>query len=118
MDGLNWFWIVLGATAPVVLAVLAAIPFWRRGQSIFGSLVGTGIVFASAIALILREYVELDRLEQACYEAGTVCFPEPSAFTRFAIHAFIGLLEVFALFILSLKADEHRRRRDYAPEWR
>lgn len=118
MNGLNWFWIVVGATVPAIAAVAAALPFWRRGQSIFGSLVGTGILFASAMALILREYVELDRLEQACFEAGTACFPEPGAFTRFAIYAFVSLLEVFGLFLVGLNAEERRRRRNYAPEWR
>ena len=58
----------------------------------------------------------LDKIAQDCVDAGTVCWPEPSAFTRFAIYAFIGLLEVFMLFIVSLKMEERRRRRDYAPE--
>ena len=52
-----------------------------------------------------------------CLDAGFVCWPEPSAFTRFAIYAFIGLIEVFALFTLGLKAEERSRRRHYAREW-
>jgi hypothetical protein len=116
--GLNWFWIALAATAPALAAVAAATPFWRKGQMIFGSIVGTAVIFASAIAMILREYVELDHLTQQCLDAGTVCWPEPSAFTRFAIYAFIGLVEVFALFTLSLVIEERVRRRGYAPEWR
>ena len=117
VTGLNWFWISIMATAPWMLAVLVAWPFWRSRQMTFGSIVGTAVVFGTAIGLILREYVEIDRIAQDCLDAGTVCFPEPSAFTRFAIYAFIGLLEVFALFIFSLKFEERRRRRDYAPEW-
>ena len=117
MTGLNWFWISIMATAPWVVAVLVALPFWRSGQMTFGSIVGTAVIFGTAIGLILREYVEIDRIAQDCLDAGTVCFPDPSAFTRFAIYAFIGLLEVFALFIFSLKVEERRRRRDYAPEW-
>jgi hypothetical protein len=115
---LSWFWIVLEATLAPVMAVLVAWPFWRKRQMIFGSITGTALIFASAIALILREYVELDRLEQQCLDAGNVCFPDPSAFTRFAIYAFIALVEVFALFSLSLVVEERIRRRDYAPEWR
>jgi hypothetical protein len=57
-------------------------------------------------------------MAQACFEAGTVCWPEPTAFTRFAIYAFIGLVEVFGLFSLSLVVEERVRRRGYAPEWR
>ena len=85
---------------------------------IFGNIAGTVIIFGSAFGLIMREYVEIDRMVHACLEAGDVCLPEPSAFTRFAIYAFIGLIEVFALFTLSLRAEKKRRDRDYAPEWR
>ena len=117
VDELSWAWIVFACTVPTLLAVLVAIPFWRKGQPTFGSIVGTAVIFGSAIALILREYAVLDRVVQACLDEGTVCFPEPSAFTRFAIYAFIGLIEVFALFTLSLIVDERMRRRNYAREW-
>ncbi|MGH8639063.1 MAG: hypothetical protein ACREUZ_18165, partial [Burkholderiales bacterium] len=62
--------------------------------------------------------VEVDVLTQQCLDAGMVCWPEPSAFTRFAIYAFIGLVEVFALFTISLVFEERVRRRGYAREWR
>jgi hypothetical protein len=117
MTGLNWFWISIMATAPWVVAVLVALPFWRSRQMTFGSIVGTAVIFGTAIGLILREYVELDRISQDCLDAGTVCWPEPSAFTRFAIYASIGLIEVFLLFIVNLKVEERLRRRGYAKEW-
>jgi hypothetical protein len=117
MNHVNWFWIFLGATVPAVMGVLVAIPFWRKGQMTFGSIVGTAVIFGSAMGLILREYVELDHVTQECLDAGTVCWPNPSAFTRFAIYAFIGLIEVFALFTIGLKAEERNRRRNYAREW-
>jgi hypothetical protein len=115
---LSWYWIAVGLALPPVAAVLVAVPFWRRKQIILGNIVGTGLVFASAFALIFREYVELDRLTRQCFDAGAVCWPNPSAFTRFAIYAFIGLFEIFGLFLLSLRFEERVRRRDYAPEWR
>ena len=114
---LSWFWISLEATVVPGVATLVAMPFWRKRQSIFGSITGTAVIFGTAVGLILREYVELDRLSQQCLDAGTVCWPEPTAFTRFAIYAFIALVEVFALFFLSLKMEERARRRSYAPEW-
>lgn len=106
--------------APPVVSLLVAFPFWRKGGMIFGNIVGTAVIFGTAFGLILREYVELDRVTQACLDvdAGDVCFPEPGAFTRFAIYAFIGLIEVFALFALSLRVEKNIRDRDYAPEWR
>lgn len=116
--GLNWFWISIAATVPALLGLLVALPFWRRSDAIFGNVAGTAVIFAWAFGMIWREHVELDRVVQACLDAGTVCWPEPAAFTRFAIYAFIGLAEVFAVFMLSLRVEERIRRRDYAPEWR
>jgi hypothetical protein len=118
VNTLNWNWITLAATVPPLLALCLALPLWRKGQTILGSIAGTVVIFGSAIGLILREYVELDHLTQACLDAGTVCWPVPSAFTRFAVYAFIGLVEVFALFTLSLMVEERMRRRNYSPEWR
>ena len=118
VTGLNWYWISIAATVPAVLGLLVAIPFWRRSDAIFGNIVGTAVIFAFAFAMIWREHVELDRLVQACLDAGTVCWPQPAAFTRFAIYAFIGLVEVFGVFTLSLRVEERIRRRGYAPEWR
>ncbi len=114
---MNWRWIGLSLTAQPFVALLVAIPFWRKGQATFGNIVGTTVIFASAIGLILREYVEIDRVTQACLEAGTVCWPEPGAFTRFAIYASIGMIEIFALFTLGLFVEERVRRRSYAKEW-
>jgi hypothetical protein len=117
MNELNWFWIALASTVPAIAGILVALPFWRKGQMTFGSIIGTAVIFGSAMGLILREYVELDHVSQQCLDAGAVCWPTPSAFTRFAIYAFIGLLEVFALFIMGLKVEERNRRQSYAREW-
>jgi hypothetical protein len=118
MKNLQWFWICLELTVTPLLGLLVALPFWRKGGMIFGNIAGTAVIFGSAFALIMREYVELDRMVSACLEAGDICWPEPSAFARFAVYAFIGLAEVFVLFSLSLRVEKKQRDRDYAPEWR
>jgi hypothetical protein len=119
MNGLQWFWIGLELTVTPVAGFLVALPFWRKGGMIFGNIAGTAVIFGSAFALIMREYVEIDRFVRACLDAGDVaCFPQPSAFTRFAIYAFIGLIQVFMLFSVSLWVEKRQRDRDYAPEWR
>jgi hypothetical protein len=118
LNTLSWYWIGVAVLVPPVFALLAALPFWWTRQMTFGSIVGTAVIFGSAIALILREYVEMDRTVRQCLDAGFVCWPEPSAFTRCAIFAFIGLIQVFGLFSLGLVVDERVRRRAYAPEWR
>jgi hypothetical protein len=117
VNELSWYWITLAATVPPIAALVVAYLFWRTGQMTFGNIVGTAVLFAAALGLMLREYVELDRITNDCLEAGTTCFPQPSAFTRFAIYAFISLIQVFALFWLGLFVEERVRRRSYAREW-
>ena len=117
-QGLNWYWITLQLTVAPLIGLLVTLPFWRRAEMIVGNIVGSGVLFVWAIALIFREYVEVDRTVQACIDAGTTCWPEPSAFARFAIHASIGLAEVFLLFTVSLVVERRISNRDYAPEWR
>lgn len=118
MTDLSWPWIGLMLTVPPLVGLLVAYPFWRQNEMIFGNVVGAAVIFAAAIGLIFREYVELDWLTQACLDAGVTCWPYPSAFMRYAIYACIGLAEVFALFVLSLTVERRRRNRLYAPEWR
>ena len=115
---LSWNWIAFLATVPPIVAFLVAYLIWRKGEPILGNVAGSVVLFGAGFAMIWREHVALDRLVQACLDEGTTCWPEPSAFTRFGIYAFIALFEVFALFTLSLRIEERIRRRDYAPEWR
>lgn len=118
VDRLSWSWITLQIILPPALALLVAYPFWRRNQPIFGNLIGTAVLFGSGMAFIMREYIALDRIVTQCLEEGYTCFPTPSAFTRFAIYAFVALFEVIALFSLSLNVEHRMRRRGYAPEWK
>jgi hypothetical protein len=118
VNELNWQWIALGAAVPAVVSVLAAVPFWRKDQMILGNVAGTVVLLGAALGLILREHSEIDVATKACLDAGATCFPEPGAFTRFAIYASIGVLESALLFSLSLVIERRRRARDYAPEWR
>lgn len=115
---LSWFWIVLLATVPPVVALLAALPCWFKSQPVLGNIAGSAIIFGAALVLILRESVEIDRLTRACLDAGYTCFPTPSGFARYAIYGFIALFEVFALFTISLSVEHRVRRRGYDPEWR
>ncbi len=119
MSGLSWSWIALMAIAPLPLAALVAWPVWRKREMILGNVAGSAIIFGAAFALIFHESAALDVLRQACLDAGFVaCFPDPSAFTRYAIYAFIALAEVIVLFVASLEVERRIRERDYAPEWR
>src|SRR5262249_723782 len=118
VNELSWSWIALMATAPPIVGVLVAMPIWRTKQIILGNLAGTAVILGTAVALILRESAEIAQVTQACLDAGQTCWPEPSAFIRYAIYASIGMLEVFSLFLFSLRVEANMRNRSYAPEWR
>jgi hypothetical protein len=118
MTDLSWSWIAVMAMVPPLAAIAVAYPLWTRGQTILGSIAGAALIFATALGLIGREYSVLEALTQACIDAGTTCWPDPPAFTRFAIYAFIALVEVFAVFALGLRVEARRRNARYAPEWR
>jgi hypothetical protein len=79
MGNLRWFWITLELTVTPAIGLLVALPFWRKGGMIFGNIAGTVIIFGSAFALIMREYVEIDRMVQACLDAGEPCFLTPAS---------------------------------------
>lgn len=118
VEGLNWSWILVSLTLPMLGALLLAWPIWLTGQPILGNIAGTLVLFGSAVALIMREHAELDRVVQACIEQGTTCWPQPTAFTRFAVYAFIALAQVILLFTLSVGVEHRQRRKRYSAEWR
>jgi hypothetical protein len=118
MRELSWGWIAFALAVPPLLGGVAALPIWLKGEPIFGNLVGTAAIFGSAVGLILRERVELERVTQQCLDQGYTCWPDPTAFTRYAVYAFIALFEVMVLFSVSLKVEQRVRRRGYDPEWR
>lgn len=118
MTELSWRWIALMLAVPPICGVLAAYPLWRRREMIFGNLAGTTVILGAAFALILRESIEIERVTRLCLDAGYTCWPVPGPFARYAIYAGIGMIEVFALFVWSLKVETDIRNRAYAPEWR
>jgi len=117
-EGLNWTWIAVMAVAPLPAALLVAFPIWRARQPILGNLAGTAVIFGASLALILRESVEIAALVHGCLDAGYTCWPHPPVIVRHAVYASIGLVEVVALFMVSLKVEHNLRRQHYAPEWR
>ncbi len=116
---MNWFWVGIAASVPLVAALMVAYLLWRRGQSTFGSTAASMLVFIAGSLMIAREYAELERLSEQCVaDTGFECIFDPSPFTRFAVYAGIALFQAFAIFLIGIKADERKRSRDYAPEWR
>ena len=115
---MSWYWIAIALTVPLLAALVIAVPCWLKFDPIVGNALGAGVIFVGAIALIAREYVEIERATARCLQAGIICSFSPEPFTRFAIYGLIGLLQASAVFALGLKVEEYRRQRSYAPEWR
>ena len=114
---MSWAWIAIAVTVPTLLALILAVPLWLKFDPIVGNAIGAGVIFIGVIALISREYVEIQRQTMRCLELGRVCSFSPEPFTRFGIYGLIGLAEACALFVLSLVVEERRRRRSYDPQW-
>ncbi len=106
------------AAAPPLVGVLVAYPCWRQSEMVLGNIAGSVVILGTALGLVLRESAEVTRVTRACLDAGNTCWPEPSAFVRYAIYVGLGFLEVAALFTFSLRVESRRRNRRYAPEWR
>jgi hypothetical protein len=115
---MSWYWIAVALTIPLIAALIIALPCWWKFDPIIGNALGAGVVFVGAIALVSREYVEIQRATMLCLHAGIICSFSPEPFTRFAIYGLIGLLQASAVFVVGLKIEEYRRQRSYAREWR
>ena len=74
MNGFNWFWIAIEATAAPLVGFLVALPLWYKDQAILGNVAGTVVIFGTAFSLILREHVQLDVLVRKCIDDGVPCF--------------------------------------------
>ncbi len=118
VDRLSWQWIALMCAIPLPVGIAIAWVGWRKRQMILGNLAGAAVIFGGALLCIFREYAVLDRLTQQCLDEGTTCWPQPSAFVRYAIYAGIGLAEVMTIFLFSIRVERRMRERGYAPEWR
>jgi hypothetical protein len=113
----SWFWITIALTVPTLAATIVAVPFWIKVDPVIGNALGAGVIFAAMIALIGREYIEIQRVTMRCLQAGIICSFSPEPFTRFAIYGLIGLVEACALFGVSVGVEERMRRQSFAPEW-
>ena len=120
---MDWRWVGVALTIPTVLGLLIALPvWWKAKEPIVGAMLGAFPIAVAVVALIGREYIELERFNQQCHfllMEHVVCPPpSPEAFTRFGIYCFIGMLETGLLFVISLRVETHRQRKEFEGAWR
>ena len=111
---MNTAWIAVAAIVPLVAGLLAAWPFWRRRvRDDMGPVVGAGVILLCVVALVAREYGEVEVVTARCIAAEIGCRFYPKPFVRYAIYGGIGMVQVFALFVVGLSIEERLRRRDH-----
>ena len=72
---------------------------------------GAFVVFACALGLVGRDYIEMEGILRRCVALEIGCRFYPGDFTRYAIYAGIAMVQTFVLFMTGLKIEERRRRR-------
>jgi len=115
---IDWRLIAIALTIPPMLAVLTALPFWRRNISTYGAVTGTGLLALAALAFFLWDGITVTRTIAACDVAGVPCPVRPGVFVRFAIFGFIAMGQGMLLFVIDLRLERRRQQREFASEWR
>jgi hypothetical protein len=117
---MDWMWVVLAATVPLLPAFAVAWPLWRKGVAdSMGAIAGSAVILVAVVGFVAREFGEVHAAARTCDELEKLCHFRPDAFSRYAIFAAIGMAQVFLNFGIGLIVEERQRRnRDYAPEWR
>ena len=111
-DSLSLTWVFVAAILPMAVALIIALPLWhRRIKDEGGTIAGAAVVFACSLGLIGREFSHVLKMSGTCVARQIACHFEPEPFTRYAIYAGIGMLQVFALFMIGLSVEERLRRR-------
>jgi NO-binding membrane sensor protein with MHYT domain len=113
----DWRYLAASAVLPLIGACLAAWPLWRLRQEILGSILGAGVALIFVIGFIGREYVSIQQATQTCIDTETPCAIRPAEFTRYAAYGLTGFLDVGVVFMMGLRADERRRRRESQDWW-
>jgi hypothetical protein len=116
---MNWTRFAISAIGPFLVALPIAALFWRRQQSAtMGTVVGAGIVLISAVFFMALEFGEGVHYRMQCAETNVPCGPSnPSDFVRIFSYAFVGMIEVMAIFIVGAAVESRMLRRHRAPEW-
>lgn len=101
-------WILFAAAiVPLAFGLLAAWPLWlARAVDEIGSIVGAGVILAFTVGFIAREFGDVMEITRRCVEAEVPCHFRPEPFTRYAVYAGLGLIQIFAVFLVGLGVEE------------
>lgn len=108
--GLNWLLVGVSVAVPLLVGLLIAWLLWGGRDTMAGNLAAAGIILLSIFLFFPIEFVEVQRVRQACGEAQVRCVFQPSQFVRYAIYAMAGFLDIMLIFLASLWYESRRRR--------
>ena len=109
--GLNWLRIGLAFVIPTIVGAVVARILWRREDTMMGSVIGGGVVFALILLFFAGEYIEIARFQTAFQ--GVPYRVQLGDFNRYVIYAFVGFFDVAVIYLLALKFEERRRRSNF-----
>jgi 4-amino-4-deoxy-L-arabinose transferase-like glycosyltransferase len=113
---MNLAWLALAILLPAIASLLVAWPLWaRQVRDEIGSITGAAVVLLFTLVHIAREFATALAFQNQCFAAGRACHFEPEPFTRYAIYAGVGMLQVFLVFVVGLRVQERGRRRPTPP---
>jgi hypothetical protein len=114
---LGWWVVATASIIPLVLGLLVASIFWaRRTSDEIGSIMGAAVVLVGTITFIAREFNLVLATTARCAAEEIPCYFRPEPFVRYSVFAGIGLLQVFIVFLIGLRAEEGMRRKAFAAE--
>jgi hypothetical protein len=88
---------------PLLVAVPVAVLLWTRRQVTVGTVAGAGILLFGALVFGGVEYVDNVRFRLNCELRGALCGPShPSDFVKISIFGVIAMMQVMALFVVSM----------------
>src|SRR3954470_15080585 len=65
---MDWRWVVGALTIPALVGMLMAYPVWRWGKNpTIGAILGAFPIFIATVALIGREFIEIQRFYRQCH---------------------------------------------------
>ena len=109
--GLNWLMVAAGLVLPLIAGFLIAWLLWGGRDPMAGNLAATGVILISILVFFALEFVEVENVRRDCGASRVRCVFQPSEFTRYAIYAITGFIDIMLIFLASLWYDERRRRR-------
>lgn len=104
-------WALFAVALPFALGALVALPFWLKGRTTAGNLVGSFVIILAILILIGQQLGAYFQAQSSC--VGVACPSANSTVVAFLVMAGLGWLDAFLLLVLSGFVEDRRRERHF-----